>query len=620
MSAAPAEKNDTVPRFWFCLVFTVPLYLRTLDPWAQWMLSTIVLSVGAYPFYQKGVTTKFNRYTLIVSSLSLLYLYSLLDMLFAAAPKLYFEPIAAITSFLNLGMLMEEVLEEKARLPLQKLEKLAPTKARKLFYDGHLEEISIEKIIKDDGIRVSQDEVIPVDGVIFSGYGLVDESLFTGNSKPVEKAFGQQVFAGTHNLKETFIVRALNVGNETMLAKILKKVSNALDEKEDLSATGSLFIPIVIGLSILGLLAGSLFSGLAGGVCTAATILIIANPKAILLATTQPKDQAIIAGAAQGILISSKETLEKIAKVNMLVFGKRGILTGTNFSIVAVETTPNVSERELLATAASLEATSSHPLAEQIIERARLSGVMADAALEEEIIPGLGIKGKIDNKTALIGDEKLMEAIELDSLKARAKEFRKNGYVVLFCAKEQKLLGIIAILDPFRQGTKEAMTSLKSMGLKLFCLTGDRRITVVQAVEALGIDRFQAEAKPTQKLATLKKLSSEGNTIAFLGDPTKNADSFAKVDVSIANGIGSDYSGFGASVTLIRPGLSGVVRLFQITRNCQLAESQNLFIAYGYNIVALILALFGGVSLITATLAMALSTLVVAFRSLQIQK
>lgn len=497
MDPQARDQSKLVPRFWFCLLFTVPFFLRRLDPWLQWLLATIVLVVGAYPFIRQTIAKKMTSYTLVSLGLALAYFYSVLEFFFSAAPTFYFEQTACITLFVIVGMLIDAELIEQAFQPLRSLHSLAPKKALKLFPDGHEEEVAIDNLAKNDSVRIRPKEIIPVDGVIFSGRAVVDESLLSADHTGVEKTFGDAVFAGTRNLQETYLVRATHVGSDTYFAKILKIVDQASGiPLSELPA--ALFFWAVAGLATFCFLVWSLFAGLASGISVACTLLIVASPRAFA-ATTVVLNQVPIIGAMAGIVIRARDTVQHINRVDTLVFEK------------------------------------------------------------------------------------------------------------------------IAAIEPLRKGVKEAIGKLKSEGLQLFCLSSEPRTAVVELANALGLDRFQAEASLEQKLATLQKLQKKGNCLALLGDPEKDAALLQQADVGIAMGPKALMTKIKTPVILLKSDLQGVVRLFSLVHTVNQRYRQNLFLAYAYHITVLTLATFGGISLLYGAGFMVLSTVLIEINSLRLK-
>lgn len=616
--------NDLIPRFWFCLLFTFPFFVRKIDPMIGWLLATIVLAVGNWSYFKRAWQHKVSIYMLFSVSVGVLYLYSLFEGLFSAAPVQYYGAVASVTVLIHLEQLFEQHVLKKAARGMDRLIEKTPKMARKLFIDGHTEEVALDKIKEGDSVRVTAGELMPVDGVVYSGDCDVDESLITADAKPVHKDLGSSVFAGTKNLQGTCLVRVTRAGNHSIHAQMVEIATAALDApslKPQLA--DKMTFGVIVGavfFSCIGFFFWSLFSGLASAVVVVSALCIALCPCALVLSSQLIKKIAVGEAVSQGIIMRSIGMLEEVAKCTSLVVNKNGTLTVGKPSIASVDPVAGVATDELLRLAASLEAKSIHPYARCILERA---GTLTEALFEvEELqeVSGLGVKGKIDDEECLIGDEKLMQAIDLGYHKVRAEDMRKQGYIVLFCARGGKLAGIIVLSDPIRRGVKESVKEFKRHGFQLFCLSGDRRITVVQLVNALGFDRFQAEAPAEQKIHTVKKLQKEGKMVLMIGDPAKDLPALCQANVGVALGTKGKLHQENAPISLLEGTLASALRLLNLGKATNRIMTQNLVLCALYTAVVLLLALSGALSPNQGAICMLASTVVIGFSSLRLQK
>lgn len=614
--------KDLVPRFWFCVLFTFPFFVRKIDPTIGWLLATIVMVVGNWSFFKRAWQQKISTHMLFSLSVGILYLYSLLDGLLSAVPVHFYGTVAMVTVLINLEQLFEQHIEKKASSAFDALIAKTPKSARKLFIDGHTEEVSLDKIRDGDSVRVQAGELIPVDGVVYSGDCDVDESLINGDSKPVHKELGSVVYAATKNLHGTCLVRTVRAGAQSLHSQMIEIATSAINApslKPQLADRIS--FGVIVGaffFSCVGFFFWSLFSGLANAVLVASAICIAVCPCALLLSSLLLKKIAIGKAASQGIVMRSTSMLEEVAKCTSLVVNKNGTLTVGKPAIASLDPADQITADELLRVAASLEAKSIHQYAKCILERA---GSLTEALFEVEDleeVSGLGIKGKIDDEECLIGDEKLMQAIDLGYLKVRAEDMRKQGYIVLFCAKGNRLLGIIVLSDPIRRGVKESLKEFKNHHFQLFCLSGDRRITVVQLVGSLGFDRFQAEAPAEQKIHTVKKLQKEGRMVLMIGDPAKDLPALCQANVGVALGTKGKLQQENAPISLLEGTLASALRLLNLGQKTRRIATQNLILCCGYTAVILLMALSGSLGPSQGALAMLISTIVIGYSSLRL--
>lgn len=614
--------KDLIPRFWFCLLFTFPFFVRKIDPTIGWLLATIVLVVGNWSFFLRGWKYKLSKEMLFSVSVGVLYIYSLFEGLLSANPILLYSQVASVTMIILLEQLFEQHADDQATQALQSLIQKTPTIARKLFSDGHTEEVAVDVLKDGDSIRVAQGELFAVDGVVYSGDADVDESLITGDAKLVHKELGSAVYAATINHKGTCLVRAIRSGKQSlffqMLELITKTIAQPASQMQFAEKISSGAIVAAVMCSCVGFFFWSLFSGLANAVLVVSAICIAACPCALLLSSLLVKKLSIVGLAKQGIVVKSFEAFVEVAKCTMLVVNKNGTLTVGKPSIASLDPADGVLADELLKVAASLEATSVHAYAKCILERAGSLNESLFKVDELQEVSGLGIKGVIDDEVCVIGDERLVQGLELGYHKTRAEDMRKQGYIVLFCAKGQKLLGILVLSDPIRRGVKESVKEFKIQGFGLFCLSGDRRITVVQLVNALGFDRFQAEAPAEQKIFTVKKLQNEGKQVLMIGDPVKDAAALCQANAGVALGTKGNLLQEQAPITLLAANLTSALDLVAYAKKTNGIMTQNQFISIAVTVIAVLLALFGALTPVEGGVYMLISTVILGYNSLRL--
>ncbi len=610
--------NDLVPRFWFCVLFTFPFFVRTIEPHIQWLLATIVLAVGNWSFFLKAYSKRLTVYTLFAVSLGVLYLYSMLESIFGSGHTLFYGMVGAVTVLILLEQIFERSVERKLDWEFARLAQNTPKTAHKLLIDGRIEEVAADSLKNDDTVRVEKDEIIPVDGIIFSGDLLVDGI----NPVVKEAGVGAMVFAGSKNLKGTALVRAVRTKNETLFSQALETAKQAINSPSPLEEnSGKIASGIIVAaliLSCIGMLFWSLFSGMANAVLVVSTICITVAPCGLLLSSSILKRASVIMSAKLGIVVRVMKAFEEVAACNMLVVNKNGTLTEGAPVIVSIDPAEGHTVDELLICAASLEAPSIHPYARCIVEKAKsLNHIFDDVELHEEV-PGLGVKGTIGTDVCLMGDEKLMAGIDLSYFKVRAEDMRKQGYIVLFCAKGTKLLGVIVLSDPIRKDVQSTLKAFKEHGFSLFCLSGDRRITVVQLVNALGFDRFQAEAPALTKSHTVKKLQSEGKSVLMLGEPEYDSIALSQANSGASLGTKGNILQEKAPIVLLRKDLASGLRLYTLSKRAESLSKQNFAISILYTILAMLLALFGEFGPSHGALYMLLITMVMGINSLRL--
>jgi Cu+-exporting ATPase len=574
--------------------------------WLQLAIATPVVVWGGLPFFARGIAslrTRLNMFTLIAVGTGAAYAHSVLATLapewfpasfrdHGGAVPLYFESAAVIVTLVLLGQVLELRARSRTGAALRALLGLAPRTARRLGAGDAEEDVTLDRVHAGDRLRVRPGEKVPVDGVLLEGQSAVDESMVTGEPIPVEKGAGDRVIGGTLNASGTFVMRAEAVGSETLLARIVALVADAQRSRAPIQGladrVAAWFVPAVIAIAALSFAAWAAFGPeprLAHALLAAVSVLIIACPCALGLAT--PMSIAVASGRAAGIgvLFRSAEAIERLAAIDTLAMDKTGTLTEGRPTLVRVTTEAGFDERELLRLAASLERGSEHPLAAAIVRGAAERGVALASAERFEARRGLGIVGTIGGRAVALGNDALLGELGIapGGLGARAEAERAEGRTVAFVAVDGKAAGLVAIVDPIRATTPEAIADLRAEGIRLVMLTGDGETTARAIARRLGIDEVIAGALPETKAAAVRRLQAEGRKVAMAGDGVNDAPALAAADVGIAMGSGSDVAIESAQVTLVRGDLRGVVRARRLARATLRNVRQNLVFAFLYN-------------------------------------
>jgi len=615
-------------RFWISSALTLPVLLwsmlsmrsgnthmiaPTWTYWAQLILTTPVVLWGGWPFFQRAIASVQNKspnmFTLIALGAGAAYLFSVLALLFPAIiPKsfyqhshelpLYFEPAAMITTLVLLGQVLELRARSRTSSALKALLSLAPRTARIVHEDGSEADLPIEQVKKGDILRVRPGEKIPVDGEVSDGSSAVDESMISGEPIPIEKKKGSPVIAGTINGQGSFLMKAQRIGSETMLAQIVKMVSQAQRTRAPIQRiadkVSAYFVPIVILVASLTFIAWGLFGPrprLAFAFVNAISVLIIACPCALGLATPMSVMVGMGRGATAGVLIKNAEALEIFEKVDTLLIDKTGTLTIGKPQLTKILTL-GMSENELLRFAATLEKGSEHPLASSIVSGALLRNIAFGSATDFKAIPGEGITGTVDGHTTAIGNERLLRKLQIEStkLKSDADGLREEGNTVMFVALDGQLAGLLSVADPIKESTIEAVKMIRNEGIKIAMVTGDDASTATTVSRKLGIDEVRAEVLPRDKAEIVKELQSKGRIVAMAGDGVNDAPALAQANVGIAMGSGTDIAVESADITLVRGDLRGVARARNLSRGTMRNIRQNLFFAFVYNTLGVPLA------------------------------
>jgi Cu+-exporting ATPase len=627
--ADPELANMTL-RFWVSTALTVPVFLLAMLPmlgihvdhllggavhtWLQLVLATPVVLWGGWPFFERGfrsiVTWNLNMFTLIAIGTGAAYLYSLVATLLPGVipesfkhqgrVEVYFEAAVVIVTLVLLGQVLELRARRRTSSAIRELLSLAPPLAR-IVKDGQEREVPLEEVQQGDILRVRPGEKIPVDGKLTEGKSSVDESMITGEPLPVEKQAGDAVIGGTVNQTGSFLMVAEKVGQETVLARIVNMVAEAQRSRAPIQKladqVSGYFVPAVVLVAIVTFLVWAIAQpeqpALAYALVNAVAVLIIACPCALGLATPMSIMVGVGRGAREGVLIKDAAVLETLEKIDTVVVDKTGTLTEGRPKLIECVPAEGWREEELLRLAAAVEHASEHPLARAIVEGVKARGIELAAASEFQSITGGGVAAVVENRRVLIGNRALLVergAAGLGALDQRAGELQRQGQTVMFVAVAGNFAGLLAVADPIKESTPEAMLSLHELGLKVFMLTGDNEHTARAVAEKLGIDRFEAGVKPEDKHRRIKALRGEGRKVAMAGDGINDAPALAAADVGIAMGTGTDVAIESAGVTLVKGDLRGIVRAIQLSRRTMQNIRQNLFFAFVYNVLGVPIA------------------------------
>jgi Cu+-exporting ATPase len=663
------ELVNMTRRFWIGAALALPVFLVAMSDllpgrplhfldmqllnWVQLVLATPVVLWCGWPFFERAWASAIHRspnmFTLIALGVGSAYTYSLIAtvapgifpegfQIAGGAVEPYFDTAAVITVLVLLGQVLELRARGQTSGAIRRLLGLAPRTARIVLPDGREEEVFLDRIQVGDRLRVRPGEKVPVDGTVIEGRSSVDESMISGEPIPVEKEPGSRVIGGTVNGTGSLLIRADRVGAGTLLAQIVQMVSEAQRSRAPIerlvNKVSGYFVPAVLVVSALTFIAWSIWGEpprLAHALVNAVSVLIIACPCALGLATPLGIMVGVGRGAENGILIKNAEALEILEKADILVVDKTGTLTEGKPSLVGVEPAPEFSfrEEELLHLAASLERGSEHPLAAAIVKGAEARGVALAEARDFQSLTGKGVMGSVEGRTVILGNAALMadQQIAVDPLRPRMDELRREGQTVMLVAADGRMAGLIAVADPVRSSTPEAIQLLHEDGMRVIMLTGDSRTTAEAVARKLGIDEVIAEVLPQQKHEVVKRLQGEGRIMAMAGDGINDAPALAQAHVGIAMGTGTDVAMESAGVTLVQGDLRGIARARRLSRATMRNIRQNLFLAFVYNalsvpVAAGILYPFFGllVSPIWASAAMTLSSLSVVANALRLRK
>ena len=608
--------------------------------WAQFLLAApVVLWVGS-PFFKRGWSSMksgaYNMWTLIALGTGAAFLFSMVSLLapgvFPASlhgehgPPLYFEAAAVIIVLVLVGQVMELTARERTGDAIRALMDLAPKMARRITEDGEDEDVPLDAVKTGDRLRIRPGEAVPVDGVAVEGRSSVDESMISGEPVPVEKTSGDPLTGGTLNKAGTLVMRAEAVGSETTLSRIVAMVASAQRSRAPIQAqvdkVARWFVPIVVGIAILAFLVWLVFGSLAYAVVAAVSVLIIACPCALGLATPMSIMVASGRGAQAGVLIRDAEALERLSGVDVLIVDKTGTLTEGRPVLT------DAADDETLALAAALERGSEHPLAEAIVNGARERGLTVADSTDFEAVTGKGVRGVVEGRRIALGNTAMMSEVGANatSLDDEAAALRQQGKTVMFIAVDGSVTGLVAVADPIKQTTPEAIHSLHAAGLRIVMATGDAEATARAVGGQLGLDDIRAGVSPEGKAALVRDLQGQGLKVAMAGDGVNDAPALAAADVGIAMGAGADVAVESAGVTLVKGDLNGLVRARRLAQATMRNIRQNLVFAFGYNVLGVPVAagvlypIFGVLlSPMIAALAMSLSSVSVIANALRLR-
>ncbi len=668
VTAEPAddtELRDMTRRFWVGTALTLPVFLLAMahiipgaphwvggdvSRWIQFVLSTPVVLWAGAPFFQRGWqsvrTRHLNMFTLIAMGVGVAYLYSVIAMVFpglfpesfraGGEPGIYFEAAAVITVLVLLGQVLELRARSKTGIAIRALLNLAPKTAR-VVQDGEERDVPLESVQAGAQLRVRPGEKIPVDGVVLDGETSVDESMITGEPMPVEKTVGDKVTGGTLNTTGSFLMKAERVGSDTVLARIVQMVAEAQRSRAPIQAladkVSGYFVPAVLAVALVTFLLWAWLGPeprFAHAIVNAVAVLIIACPCALGLATPMSVMVGIGRGAQAGVLIRNAEAIEIMEKVTTVVVDKTGTLTEGKPRLTAVHAANGTSEDDLLLAAASIEQNSEHPLAAAIVQGAKERGVKLQPVTKFNSVTGGGVIGNVAGQDVVVGKLKFLQergVTGLPAIERQAALWQAEGQTVMFAGINGKAAGILAVSDPIKASTPEAIAQLHRLGLKILMLTGDNERTANAVARKLGLDEVEAGVEPQRKHERVRQLREQGRIVVMAGDGINDAPALAAAHVGIAMGTGTDVAMESAGITLVKGDLRGIAKAITLSRSMMRNIRQNLFFAFVYNTLGVPVAAgalypFFGVLLspIIAGAAMSLSSVSVIGNSLRLRK
>jgi Cu+-exporting ATPase len=663
-----SELVDMTRRFWIAIALAVPLILIEMSDmipgisiqrampasartWIELALATPAVMWAGWPLFVRGwnsiVNRSLNMFTLIAMGVGVAYGYSLVAAIFpnlfpdsfrgdGGVVPVYFEAAAAIIALVLLGQVLELRARSNTGSAIKALLGLAPKTARVIRPDGREDDVALDRVVPNDRLRVRPGEKVPVDGVVVEGSSSIDESMVTGEPIPVEKKAGDRVIGATINGTGGFIMRAERVGADTILAQIVRMVSEAQRSRAPIQRladiVASYFVPTVIVAAAITFIVWAIVGPqprMAYALVNAVAVLIIACPCALGLATPMSIMVGTGRGATAGVLIKNAEALEILEKVNTLVVDKTGTLTEGKPRLASVTPLDGFTDADVLRMAACLERGSEHPLAAAIVAGAEERKLTLAAAEDFKSVTGQGVSGRIEGRTVALGNQNMMSAlrVKIDAASADADAQRKDGHTVMFIAIDGQPAGLIGVADPIKASTAEAIKMLQNDGVRIVVLTGDNRITAAAVAKKLGIDQVEAEVMPDQKASVVKRLQSEGRIVAMAGDGINDAPALAQAQVGIAMGTGADVAMESAGVTLVKGDLRGIAKARRLSRATMSNIRQNLFFAFFYNVIGIPIAAgvlypaFGLLlSPVIASAAMSLSSVSVITNALRLRR
>jgi heavy metal translocating P-type ATPase len=652
-----SELDDMNRRLWVSVALSVPLLILNLHPWAgrEWFnwaqgaLGTPVVLWGGWPFIERAwvsfKTWNLNMFSLIGLGMGAAWSFSVVALLWPqllpgafkmdGVVPLYFEAAAAITTLVLLGQVLELRARSRTHAAVESLLALAPNTALRIKPDGSEQEVHLDQVQVGDVLRVKPGGKIPVDGTIASGHSNIDESMITGEPTPAEKADGDRVTAGTVNQTGSFLMRADKVGADTLLSQIVRMVSDASRTRAPIQKladqVSAWFVPAVIAIAVVAFIVWAEFGpppSLAHGLVIAVSVLIIACPCALGLATPISIMVGIGRGAQGGVLIKDAEALELMEKVNAIVIDKTGTLTEGRPQVQRVIGTAGFTSIEVLAYCAALEKLSEHPLAQAITTYATEQAAPVLTVSDFNSLTGKGVRGQIQGKSVALGNLALMQLAGADiaPVAAGVAEFRATGETVMFLAIDARLAGFIGVADPIKPTTRQAIIDLKESGVHIVMVTGDNAATAAAVARQVGIDDVKAEVPPEDKYRQVQDLQRAGRIVAMAGDGINDAPALAQANVGIAMGTGTDIAMNSARIVLVKGDLTGIARARILSQKTMRNIRQNLFFAFVYNFIGIPVAAgvlyptFGVVlSPMIASAAMALSSVSVITNALRLR-
>jgi Cu+-exporting ATPase len=661
------EAKSMTRRFWVSAVLSlgvaliamghmigIPIHMwipRAHSNWFELILATPVVLWGGWPFFQRGwksiITWNLNMFTLIALGTGVAWLYSVAA---TVAPDIfphafrseegivpvYFEAAAVIVTLVLLGQALELRARKRTSGAIRELLQLAPDTAR-VLRDGKEVEIPLNEVRVGDLIRIKPGDRIPVDGELTEGASSIDESMITGEPIPVDKREGDKATGGTVNQTGSFLMKATRVGKDTMLSQIVHMVGEAQRSRVPIQRlvdqVAAVFVPVVVVIAIVTFILWALFGPeprFAFALLNAIAVMIIACPCALGLATPMSIMVGIGRGASSGILFKNAEALETMEKITTIIVDKTGTLTQGKPRLTEVYVTGSFDENEVLILAASVERQSEHPLAAAIVQGSEKRNLSLSEVRDFQSTTGGGVSGKVDNRAILVGKFSFLEdrkVKDMEEFRDKANDLREQGHTVIFVAVDGKAAGFLAVSDPIKESTQEAIRTLHDMGLKIHMVTGDNEKTARHVAEQIGIDEVEAGVSPEDKNKRIKALMAKGDRVAMAGDGINDAPALAAADVGIAMGTGTDVAIESAGVTLIKGDLLGIVKALKLSGAVMSNIRQNLFFAFAYNslgvpIAAGLLYPFFGILLspMIAAAAMSFSSVSVVGNALRLRR
>ena len=623
------ELDDMQRRFWFSLILSLPLLIIAMSDmvgwnlvhelghqtagWIQAALSTPVVLWFGFPFLQRAAqsfkTNNLNMFSLIAIGVMAAWCFSLVSLLIPEVlpdafkmhgmPPFYFEAAAVIVTLVLLGQVLELRARSRSNTAIRSLLALTPSNAIRISSAGQEQEITLAEVQIGDLLRVKPGTTIPVDGIVTEGNSTIDESFITGEALSVSKQTASAVIAGTMNQHGSFVMRAEKIGSDTLLAKIVELVNQASRSRAPIQKladrVSGWFVPAVILAAVCAFIAWTVFGatqGMANGLVAAVSVLIIACPCALGLATPISIIVGIGRGAREGVLIKDAEGLELMKKVDVLVVDKTGTLTEGKPAVQQIIATASYARADVLVIAASLEKMSEHPLGAAIISHLKKQGLPLLDVKNFSAVIGKGVRGEIDGLPVYLGNASLFNdaGIPIEALQAEAESLRAQGHTIMFVAIDGKLAGLISVSDPIKTTSVEAVRLLHADGVKIIMLTGDNHTTAQAVAKQLAIDEIHAEFLPADKHAFVKQLQQQGHVVAMAGDGMNDAPALAQAEVGIAMGTGTDVAMGSARIVLVKGDLRGIAKARQLSRMTMKNIRQNLFFAFAYNFIGVPIA------------------------------